>query len=198
MPNAPQMTVNSFRAQMRHLQAVMNLKRAAAMGRAMSYLFVKVRQKLKAGQPLMRWNQFLWGANPSFAGDSPKSVHGKLAESIGGSLKQYNHKLGTITVGTIFSRAKHAAFQEFGANVPARFARGRAMVMPVTGRNKYYRPLGSTRSAMRKSLRGVVFRRYARGFKLHPRPWLGKTIMENANALISIMGHSLGMKVHIK
>ena len=179
MANATTKTRQSFVASdiKRQLQA----RIVQVTNRAVDYLAVAAKQVLSGSQSTVSFGRYRWGTNPSYPGSPPKRVSGALHQSIETRVFQQTQ---TRTIGRVGTNERKAKSLEYGATIPSRRARRLAMVFAATKR------LG--RTSIRESAKGVIFRRYVRGFTLRPRPWLKPLVAKHTDAVMAIFRNGFG------
>ena len=181
MANAAARTRQSFTAHgaalRRHLQA----RKLSAVNTAIELLATKAREMLGVTQSTVSFGRYRWGINPSYPGQPPKRLSGGLQGSIETQVTQPTQ---TRVTGRVGSNDRKAKSLEYGATIPSRRARRLAMVFAATKR------LG--RTSVRESAKGVIFRRYVRGFTLRPRPWLKPLVAKHADAVMAIFKNAFG------
>lgn len=156
----------------RRYRSFLESRKRLGLGKALVFLRQQAVGVLGQRQATVSLGRYTFGLGPSRPGSAPRSVSGRLARSVQIEVTKVP---GGETVGRIGATAPYATALERGAYVPARVARRLALVMAV-----------ATRFG-----RGVIFRRRARAFRLHPRPWLAPLIQKHANSVSRILGESL-------
>ena len=179
MANAAARTRQSFVAS--GLKRQLQGRVVTAMNRAVAYLAEAAKQSLSGSQSTISFGRYRWGTNPSLPGSPPKKVSGALASSIETQVMQQTQ---TRVIGRVGTNERKAKSLEYGATIPSRRARKLAMVFAATKR------IGQT--SVRESAKGVVFRRYVRGFTLRPRPWLAPLITKHTDAVMAIFRNAFG------
>lgn len=181
MADAATRTRMSFETNRRRLESEIaaNLLRAIRM--ATEFMANQAQQSLSTGQPTTTFGRYTWGLSPSFPGQPPKRVRGELQRSIVTEIVQPSR---TRVIGRAGTTERKAKSLEYGATIPLRRARRNVLVFPVRQR-------AGRRTAFRQAPGNIIFRRYARGFTLRPRPWLKPLVNRHRQTIINFIRANL-------